>query len=116
MVSSKELALQVVKWADDKKAKNPVVIEVGLHTTIADFFVIVHATNRIQVVALADHIADQAEESYQIHVPHKEGISEGSWVLLDMGSVVVHIFDEDTRDFYNLERLWSESPRLEIVL
>jgi len=114
MYSSKELVLQIVKWADEKKAKEPVVIEVGVSSTIADYFVIVHAGNRIQVVAIAEHIADQAELMYHIHVPHKEGITEGSWVLLDMGSVVVHIFDEDTRGFYDLERLWNESPRMEL--
>lgn len=114
MFSSKELALNIVAWAEDKKAKDPVVIDVGVTSSIADFFVIVHANNRVQVVALAEHISDEAEKAYGLHVPHKEGISEGSWVLLDMGSVVVHIFDEETRGFYDLERLWNESPRVSL--
>ncbi|NLN82955.1 MAG: ribosome silencing factor [Firmicutes bacterium] len=114
MFSSKELALDIVKWAEDKKAIDPVVIDIGLSSTIADYFVIFHANNPIQAVALAEHISDEAEKAYSLHVPHKEGINEGSWVLLDMGSVVVHIFDEETRSFYDLERLWDESPRLSL--
>ncbi|MCE5197082.1 MAG: ribosome silencing factor [Negativicutes bacterium] len=115
MYSSKELALSVVQWAEAKKAKNPVVLDVTTTSTFADYFVICHASNKIQVVAIAEHIADQAEEIYALPVYHKEGMSEGSWVLLDMNDVIVHIFDEETREFYNLERLWHDSPRVELV-
>jgi ribosome-associated protein len=113
MFSSTDLALDIASWATDKKASEVLILEIGKVSHITDYFVIMHATNRVLTSALADAIGEEVEKKYKLHVPHKEGQQQGDWLLLDYGSVVVHIFLEETRRFYDLERLWIDAPLVE---
>jgi ribosome-associated protein len=93
------------------KAENVTVLSVGEMTTIADYFVIASGSTQRQVKALADRVtlnlADARKPS------HVEGYDAGVWVLMDFGDVVVHVFREQERAFYGLERLWGDAPRLD---
>ena len=110
--SSKEMAFDIVNWGEEMQAEEIIVLDIGQVSIITDYFVIMHARNRVLTVALADFISDSVEEKYSQHIPHKEGHPEGDWMLLDFGSVVVHIFLEETRRFYDLERLWIDAPKV----
>lgn len=105
-----KLAHLIESLAQDKKAGALVVLEVGKVTPIADYFVITTGANKAQVHAIADQVMAGAKEA-GYPLLHREGYAEALWVLLDYGSVVMHIFQPAERDFYNLERLWSHAPR-----
>lgn len=97
--------------AEDKKAVDVVILEIGRVSLIADYFLIASGTSKTQVQAIADHIIEKAKEMGYTLL-HKEGYTEGRWVLLDFGYVITHIFQPEERDFYNLERLWSHAPKV----
>ncbi len=90
----------------DKKAEDLIEIDVAGRTIIADTFVILTGRSKVQTRSIADNIGERAKEA-GMRVSRTEGYSEGSWILLDLGSVVVHVFTPEQRAFYNLERLWS---------
>lgn len=94
-----------------KEKKGEEVISMGLQglTVIADYFVIASAQNNRQTQAIADNIIEKAEEQ-GISIAHLEGYQDGKWILLDLGATVVHIFLPETRQYYNLERLWADAP------
>jgi ribosome-associated protein len=94
----------------DKKATDLVVLDVREHTSIADYFVIVSGRSDTQVRSIAEHIEDVCRKSGYRPLA-VEGLRHGQWVLLDFGDVVVHVFYGPVRDFYDLERLWSDAPR-----
>jgi len=94
----------------DKKATDIVLLDVREHTSIADYFVIVSGRSDTQVRAIAEHVEDVCRKSGYRKLA-VEGLRHGQWVLLDFGDVVVHVFYGPVRDFYDLERLWSEAPR-----
>jgi ribosome-associated protein len=91
----------------DKKGEDLTAIDVGGRTILADTFVLVTGRSKIQTRAIADAIAE-AVEAAELKVTRMEGYSEGSWILIDLGTVIVHVFTPEQRQFYNLERLWSE--------
>jgi ribosome-associated protein len=93
----------------DKKGEEFVALEVGSRTILADTFAIVTGRSNIQTRAIADAIVEAAAKN-DVRVARKEGYSDGTWILLDIGTVVVHIFTPEQRTFYNLERLWSDAP------
>ncbi|MBQ7032344.1 MAG: ribosome silencing factor [Clostridia bacterium] len=95
----------------DKKATNIEVLDIRGLTIIADYFVIASASSALQAQALADALTEKAEEA-GAELLRTEGLREGSWVLMDFGAVVVHIFKKDIREFYGLERLWADAPRI----
>lgn len=95
---------------DDKKAIEPVVLDVSELVQIVDYFVILSGANRRQVTTLVDEVEDKLREG-GFRVLRREGVEEAEWVLLDFGDVVVHIFLEEIRRFYDLERLWADAPR-----
>ncbi len=107
----KSLALLIREAALDKKAEDPVVLDLAKVTNVARYFVICHGNSDRHVKALADHIIETAE-SKKAKLYHCEGLKEGLWVLLDFGVVIVHIFYKHTREYYGLERLWGDAPRL----
>ncbi|MBS4006867.1 MAG: ribosome silencing factor [Clostridium sp.] len=111
---TQKLAHLIESLAQDKKAGALVVLEVGKVSLIADYFVIATGANKAQVHAIADHVMAGAKEAGYTLL-HREGYAEALWVLLDYGSVVMHIFQPAERDFYNLERLWSHAPRAGIA-
>ena len=106
---------RLVKLAEDlaaeKKAQDIIVLEIGKVSLVADYFMIAAGATKVQVHAIADHIIQNLKEEGHTLL-HKEGYNEGLWVLLDYGSVVIHLFQPEERDFYNLERLWGHAPRL----
>lgn len=107
-MTSKELALAAAKALDSKKASELTVLETGAITTLADYFVICTATSSTQVKALSD-LCEKTMKDLGEAPHHIEGHRGGTWVLLDYSSVVIHIFMPEAREFYNLERLWSDA-------
>ena len=105
------LARRIVDLASDKKAADIVLLEIYGLTTLADYFVICSGSSERQVGAIADGIAEGLRDE-GVKPIGREGSSSAHWVLLDFGSVVVHIMAPPERDFYQLERLWAEAPLL----
>lgn len=101
-----------VAAALDKKAVNLDVLAVGDLTSIADYFVLMSANNERQSQAIADAILDRLKSEMSVKPLLVEGTTPGRWVLLDFGDFIVHIFTEDVRRFYGLERLWGDAPNV----
>ena len=94
----------------DKKALDLVVLSVGDLTSIADYFILASATSERQAAAIADSVQDKLREELKVKPLLVEGTTPGRWVLLDYGDFIMHIFTEETRRFYGLERLWGDAP------
>lgn len=106
LTASQKKALKIAEAISEKKGYDIVLMELEGLTLIADYFLLASGRSRTQVQALAHNVLEKmAEEG--INELRVEGKNEGRWVLLDYGDVVVHIFQEEDRSFYNLERLWS---------
>ncbi|MCR5485366.1 MAG: ribosome silencing factor [Clostridiales bacterium] len=111
-MTPKELALETVKILDKKKATDIKVIEVTEQTIVADFFVIATGTSSTHTKSLADDVEHELKLQ-GITDGHIEGRATG-WILLDYGSVLVHVFDKQSREYYNLERLWADANVVDI--
>lgn len=111
-MDSKDLLLKCVDLLKEKKGQEIISLELKGLTIICDYFLIITATNSRQSQALADYLM---EETSELNYPplRVEGHREGEWILLDFGTIIVHIFLEDQRKYYNLERLWGDAPRVE---
>tara|TARA_B100000965_G_scaffold279313_1_gene237151 strand:- start:2370 stop:2699 length:330 start_codon:yes stop_codon:yes gene_type:complete len=104
-MSSKKILNKIISLAEDKKAEDIVAMNVSKITSLSEFFVICSAKNLIQVKAIADNIKDNIEEN-----PWRtEGYENGTWIILDYVDVVVHIFFEETRHYYDLEKIWFDA-------
>lgn len=112
-MDSKEILKTVVRAADDKRAEDMVALDVREVSLMADYFVIMDANSKRQVQAIAEAVVDQAQAS-DITVKQVEGKQTGEWVLVDLGDVIVHIFQKEQREYYNLEKLWSQAPLVNI--
>ena len=99
------LARVIAEALDAKKAHDVQTLEVGKQTVLADYFVLATGTSSTHVSALADEVEYKVKEELGVIPSHIEG--KTSWILLDYGSVIVHIFTAEAREFYNLEKLWS---------
>jgi len=99
------------KVADAKQAVDPVILDISKLTTVAHYFLISHGNSDRHVRAIAQGIIDEMEKE-NVRVWHLEGMREGRWVLLDFGSVIVHVFYRDLREFYGLERLWGNAAQV----
>lgn len=97
--------------AADKKAEDIVILNMEKISLITDHFIICTGTSTPHTKAIADHIEEKLKEE-GIRLLHKEGYREGHWILLDFGSCVVHVFREEDRRFYNLERLWGDARKV----
>ena len=111
---SKQLLDVVLRAADDKLAQEIVALEVGHLTPVADYFVITHGKNEKQVQAIVDAV-EEAVEKEGFEVRSIEGKDGGKWILMDLNDVIVHVFYYADREFYNLEKLWSDAPIVNIV-
>lgn len=100
--------------ADDKKAGRIVALNLTGISLVADYFVICHGNSDTQVQAIATEIRKRVEEKGG-RLRGVEGMDSARWVLMDMGDVIVHIFHRDERDYYNLERLWSDAKVVEFA-
>jgi ribosome-associated protein len=101
-----------VSAALDKKAFDLDVIAVAGLTSIADYFLMCSATSERQAVAIADSVVDKLREEDRVKPRLIEGTTPGRWILLDYGDFIFHIFTEDCRRFYGLERLWGDAPNV----
>jgi ribosome-associated protein len=110
--TSTERALIAARAADDKKGVDVIALDVGEVMGIVDAFVITHASNTRLVRAIVDEIKKQLFERAGVKPRAIEGLDDLSWVLLDYDDLVVHVFLEETREFYGLERLWLDAPRI----
>jgi len=113
MMTSYESAILLAKALDSKKGIDIKVLHTGQLTTLADYFVICSATSSTQIKALSDaceKVMDEAGEPAH----HVEGHRGGTWVLLDFSNVVVHVFTDEARKFYDLERLWGDAEQVDI--
>ena len=106
--------MAIAKAASDKKALDIVILDMRRIPSVSDYFVIASGSSTTQVRAISDNIADVLKEKGQ-RVWHIEGAREALWVLLDCGDVVAHVFLEETRRFYELEKLWGGVPKNKLL-
>jgi ribosome-associated protein len=112
MTDTRDAEMDVyVKAALGRKARNPVLLDVHHLTSLADGFLICHGTSNRQVSAIAEHIQRELKKQ-GIKALSVDGLKDGHWVLMDYGHVVIHVFYESTRRFYDLEGLWSDARRI----
>lgn len=107
------VASLAVKAAEDKKAHDVVVLDISTISTICDYFVICSGFSSTQVKAIAENVEEKLKEQGIMKL-RIEGMKDAHWVLLDFGSVVVHVFQADDRAFYNLEHLWGDAQVVEL--
>jgi len=107
---SQILLEKVINFAKEKKAAEIVAMDLRGRSTICDYFLIMTGANSRQVQSIADSILEESEK-LSIPTPRIEGYKEGKWILLDMGDLVVHVFQSEERQYYNLERLWGGVPK-----
>ena len=112
ILNSLDIIKNAVKALDDKKASDISVIHVGELTVIAEYFIIASASSSSQVKALTDAV-DEKLSAEGVEAGHIEGKATG-WVLLDYGSVAIHIFKSDAREFYGLDRMWNDGDKLDL--
>jgi ribosome-associated protein len=103
----------IVNAADDKKAQDITILDLKEVSSVTDYFVICTGSTATQTKAIADNIEEKLEQDHNLRLLRREGYQSGSWILLDYGSVVVHIFKPEERDFYNIERLWGDAKTLD---
>ena len=112
-MEAKELAKKIFDALEDKKGEDIKIINISEVTVLADYFIIASGTNRNQVQAMADNVgevlAKEGAEPKQI-----EGYQSGNWILLDYQDVIVHIFDQENRLFYDLERIWRDGKNISL--
>lgn len=113
MTESRELAREIAKVLDEKKAEKIVAIETEEVTIVSDVFVIANGTSNTHTKSLADEVEYEINKRLGIDPEHIEGRASG-WILLDYGTVLVHIFDRESREYYNLERLWTDAKTLDL--
>lgn len=113
MLTSKEMIALAVQALDSKKGKDIRVLYTEEQTTLADYFVICNGTSNTQVRALADAVEEMLSKAGE-EPHHVEGHRGGEWTLLDYSCVVVHVFTEEAREFYSLERLWSDAAPVDV--
>ena len=110
---SLKAALEAAKSAAENKGQDIVVLDLTQQTSIFDFFVIATGTSRRQLHAIADDI-DRTLKTFDIQRSNRSGYEDSRWIVLDYGGLVVHLFDEETRSFYDLESLWGDSQRIDV--
>lgn len=108
---STEMANKAVELLKEKKAKDIKLLDIHELSTIADYFIIAAGSSTTQVQAMCDHLEEKMGlAGYEMH--HKEGFRNGRWILLDFGNIVIHLFHDEERKFYNLERLWVDAKSI----
>lgn len=112
--TAQENALRFVRWALEKKALRPVVLDVRRHSNFCDYFVILSGESGVQVRAIYNALIDKASLEH-LPVAHTEGGGENRWLLIDCTDVMVHIFLEEERKYYDLEYLWKKAGRVPLA-
>ena len=114
-LTPRDYAIIAARAADEKKATDIVVQNVGEIISVTEYFVIVTAANNRQVNAIVDAIEEAERKQANLKPLHREETRDGSWELLDYGSVVVHVFQPETREYYRLEALWNDAPVMDLA-
>ena len=113
-MTPKEMALLLAQAMDSKKGKDIRVLETDGVTTLADYFVLCSGSSAPQLKALAD-AGEKAMKDHGVLPHHVEGHRGGTWLLMDFSSVVVHVFTDEARKFYDLERLWGDAQEIDLA-
>ena len=114
MLTAKEVAIHVTKALDEKKGKNIKLLRITDVSSLADYFLICTGTSNTHVKTLCDY-AEFAMEQLGEPMLGREGHRGNTWELLDYGAVVVHVFTEEAREFYNLERIWADGENVDLT-
>ena len=112
-MTPKEMAIAMAKALDSKKGQDILVLETDGLTSLADFFVLCTGASAPQLKALADTVEKTMKEN-EVLPHHIEGHRGGTWILQDYGDVVLHLFSEEAREFYDLDRLWQDATKLDL--
>ena len=110
-MESLDIARLCARVADEKRAEDILILQTGKVSSVAEYFILATARNRRQMKAVLESIRLELK-SLGVRDLHSEGYGGDKWTLLDYGDVVVHVFDADTRSFYDLESLWADAPRV----
>lgn len=111
---SLELALASAKTAAENGGTEIKVLDMSKHSALFDYFVIATGTSRRQLHAISEEIDHRLEDELNDKRMNIDGYDESRWIVLDYGTVVIHLFDADTRDFYSLEQLWADAEEVDI--
>ena len=111
MNTSNEIARLVIEALEEKKAEDIKVIDISQLTVIADYFIIAGGSNRSQIQALSDNVAEKLGRAGH-PLKQMEGYDTANWVLMDFGDVIVHVFDKENRLLYDLERIWRDGRQI----
>ncbi len=112
VADSYELAFTAAHAADDRKGADIVLLKLAEVSYLADYFVVATGFSHVQVRAIANSIEQSVQQTYNRLPTHQEGQKDGSWVVLDYGDVIAHIFLQKEREFYNLEAFWGHAERV----
>lgn len=112
-VTSKQLAVSACKALADKRGKDIVALYVREKTDLCDYFVIASGSNAPQIRAMGERVEELVEKELGLVPSRTEGVRDGRWAVIDYGDVIVHIFNDETRLFYHLERLWTDGGNLQ---
>lgn len=104
----------VVRTADDRRAENIIAFDVRGKSIMSDYFVVLNGTSNRQNRAIAQSIIDEVEENGG-KVKSVEGLDSDTWALIDLGDVIVHVFSEEARDVYNIEKLWTDAELVDLT-
>lgn len=113
MEQAKKMAQIAYRALEDKKGEDIKVIDIAEISVLADYFIIANGTNESQVQALVDSVDTELHKEGYV-LKQREGRGRGSWVLLDYGDIVVHVFDRENRQFYDLERIWRDGREVTV--
>ena len=113
MTDSKKLALTACKALSDKRGRDIVTIYVRDKTVLCDYFVLASGGSSSQIKAMGENVEEKISKEYGVDPTRTEGVRDGRWAVIDYGDVIVHIFNDETRLFYHLERLWEDGGNLE---
>lgn len=111
-MTSKEMTALAINALEDKKAEDIRIIDISKVSVLADYFLIASGSNRSQIQALADNVEEMLGKAGH-PVKQVEGYESANWILLDFGDIIVHIFDNENRLFYDLERIWRDGSLIE---
>lgn len=114
LLSSKEAAFLAVKALDNKKARDLIMLEVKPVTTLTEYMILATGTSDTHIRALCDEVEKRMEEAGE-RVWHREGYRGDTWIVMDFCGVMVHVFTQEQRKFYDLERLWGDAPMVDLT-
>lgn len=111
-MESKKLVQYCYAYADNRKASDPVILDVAGVSSVTDYFLIVTGTSQPHLRAVADEIVDELKKDHGVRPHTKDGIVTTGWVVIDYHDVIVHVMTPEMRDRYDLESLWGDAPRV----